>query len=64
MRAAIYTRVSTSRQADEGYSLGEQERRCRAHIDREGWTYVGTFEEAGVSGTRRSRPALTGCWVR
>ncbi len=35
--AALYTRVSTQKQADEGYSLDAQERRCREHIEREGW---------------------------
>ncbi len=58
MRAVIYTRVSTDRQADEGYSLDEQERSCHERIDREGWTHVHTFPEAGVSGKLASRPQL------
>jgi site-specific DNA recombinase len=58
MKAAIYTRVSTDRQAEDGYSLDEQERSCREHIEREGWGYVDTFRDAGVSGKLRSRPAL------
>jgi site-specific DNA recombinase len=58
VRAAIYTRVSTGRQAEEGYSLDEQERLCRERIEREGWSYAGTFQDGGVSGKLRSRPAL------
>ncbi len=58
MRAAIYTRVSTEDQAREGYSIDEQERRCRDFVDREGWTYVETFREEGKSGTLKHRPAL------
>lgn len=57
-RAAIYTRVSTAKQVQEGYSLGEQDYRCREHIEREGWEMVEAFEEAGVSGKLRSRPEL------
>lgn len=61
MRVAIYTRVSTEEQAQEGYSIGEQDRRGRKFVDgQEDWTdsYVETFEEAGVSGTLRNRPQL------
>lgn len=58
LRAAIYTRVSTDDQASEGHSLPEQNRRGRELVEREGWTYVGTFEDAGISGTLASRPAL------
>jgi site-specific DNA recombinase len=61
VRAAIYTRVSTEEQADHGYSIDEQERRCRQFIEQQeddGWTYVDTFAERGVSGTLRNREAL------
>jgi site-specific DNA recombinase len=58
-RAAIYTRVSTTRQAEEGFSLDEQERRALAHIQRtEGWQHVGTYREEGVSGAKATRPEL------
>lgn len=57
MRAAIYTRVSTDDQAREGYSLDEQERRCRAEADAEGWE-AELFPEEGVSGRLASRPQL------
>lgn len=57
-RAAIYTRVSTGRQAEEGYSLPEQERRSVARVEHKGWTLVRTYREEGVSGAKESRPAL------
>jgi site-specific DNA recombinase len=57
-RAATYARVSTDEQAREGYSLDEQERRCKERIEREGWEHVGTFTEAGVSGKLSHRPEL------
>jgi len=57
-RAAIYTRVSTDRQAEEGFSLDEQQRRGLAHIDRLGWQHAGTYREEGVSGAERHRPQL------
>lgn len=58
MRAAGYVRVSTARQVEEGWSLGEQERRVRAYADSRGWQLVEVFVEAGVSGRRDDRPEL------
>ena len=59
-RCAVYTRVSTGRQADEGYSLPEQNRRALAYIGRcADWAHVGTYREEGVSGGQRDRPALS-----
>lgn len=52
----IYTRVSTDRQAEEGYSLNEQETTCRQHAQRLGYTVLGEFREEGVSGTSINRP--------
>lgn len=58
MRAAGYVRVSTGRQATEGWSLGEQEARVRAYVEAKGWDLVEVFVEAGVSGRRDDRPEL------
>lgn len=58
MRAAIYTRVSTADQAREGFSMDEQERKCKEYIEREGWTLSGVYREPGVSGSLEHRPAL------
>ncbi len=52
----IYTRVSTDRQADEGYSLEEQEKSCRELARRKGYQVLGVYREAGVSGTSINRP--------
>lgn len=57
-RACIYTRVSTAEQANEGYSIEEQERRCKALIESKGWRYVRTFSDPGVSGRTMERTGL------
>ena len=57
MKAAIYTRVSTSRQED-GTSPETQEQRCRDEITRRGWELVEAYYDGGVSGSLASRPAL------
>jgi site-specific DNA recombinase len=58
VKAAVYIRVSSARQADEGYSLEQQRSDCEAFVKAKGWTLLGVFEDAGVSGGKRSRPAL------
>lgn len=57
IKAAIYTRVSTSAQED-GTSPETQEHRCREEIARQGWELVGVYYDGGVSGSRSSRPQL------
>ena len=57
-RAAVYTRVSSEDQAQDGTSLGTQRERCEAHVTAQGWTLAGLYEDAGVSGAKTSRPAL------
>jgi site-specific DNA recombinase len=52
----VYTRVSTDRQADEGYSLDEQERSCKELAQRIGYKVLGVYREEGVSGTSINRP--------
>ncbi len=47
-RAAGYIRVSTERQAEEGYSLDAQERMIRERCEREGWTLVQIYADRGV----------------
>ncbi len=55
MNAYAYTRVSTTRQADEGLSLPEQADRIKAHCHSKGWKLARTFVERGASATRLSR---------
>lgn len=54
-RTAIYLRVSTSEQTTENQRL-DLEKLC----DLRGWTVVGVYEDAGISGAkgREERPAL------
>ena len=47
VRAVGYVRVSSKRQAEEGLSLEEQERRVRAHIDAAGLGVRGRVRGAG-----------------
>jgi site-specific DNA recombinase len=59
-RVAVgYVRVSTGRQATDGLSLAEQEKRVRAYAESRGWTMGTVYVEAGVSGRERDRPELT-----
>ena len=39
MLVAIYIRVSTEEQAEDGYSLAAQERICRAFAESRGWRF-------------------------
>jgi DNA invertase Pin-like site-specific DNA recombinase len=57
-RAAIYARVSTDDQVQEGTSLTGQLARCQSHAAANKWQVVGPFVDGGVSGALRSRPAL------
>ena len=55
---AIYTRVSTTDQAREGYSLEEQERRLRAKCESEGYDVYKVYTDSGISGkSTENRPA-------
>lgn len=45
---AIYLRVSSAKQVD-GVSLEDQEVRCRAYAQQQGWTVVALYSEAGRS---------------
>jgi DNA invertase Pin-like site-specific DNA recombinase len=58
MRAAGYVRVSTSMQAEEGLSLGDQRRLIAEHSAEQGWQLIGVYEDAGISGSLEARPAL------
>jgi len=59
MKAIIYTRVSTSGQAEDGVSLAAQEAKLRAWADLNGAENVTVFTDAGLSGKRAdNRPGL------
>jgi len=67
-RAAIYARVSSPKQVEEGLSLDEQERRLREFVSGQGWALEArhVFIERGVSGAKARRPAQDGLmpWKR
>jgi site-specific DNA recombinase len=58
VKAAIYTRVSTVGQAQEGESLEMQKERLLAHINSQGWELFKVYEDAGISGGTSNRPAF------
>lgn len=57
-KVAIYCRVSTIEQVNEGYSIEEQERRLKSFCDINGWGKFEVFVDAGMSGSTLKRPAL------
>jgi site-specific DNA recombinase len=56
MLVAIYVRIS--QENPDGYSLADQEQRCRQHAEAQGWTVARVYVDDGVSGRRWDRPAL------
>lgn len=54
----LYCRVSTTEQMQEGYSLGEQEKRLRLYCESHGWTVGNCYTDGGFSGAKMDRPAL------
>lgn len=55
-RVAIYARYSSENQREA--SIEDQLRICRARAEREGWTVVGEFSDAAISGTKDNRPGF------
>ena len=58
-RAAIYIRVSTTRQDQEGYSIPLQKERLIAYCKAKGWVVAGIFVDPGHSGSSLERPGIT-----
>lgn len=57
-RCFIYIRVSTREQAEEGYSIGEQQERLIKYAEAMGWTIVKIYIDPGHSGATLERPGL------
>lgn len=55
---AIYIRVSTQEQAQEGYSIGEQRERLTAYCKAHDWHIYNTYVDGGFTGSNTNRPAL------
>lgn len=57
-RVALYIRVSTARQDQEGYSIPLQKERLIAYCKAKGWVVAGMFVDPGHSGSTMDRPGL------
>jgi site-specific DNA recombinase len=57
-RAALYLRVSTSRQAENELSIPDQRRQAETYCERKGWSVAREFEERGASATDDKRPVF------
>lgn len=55
-KVAIYMRVSTEEQAQEGYSLDAQLDKLRSYCSIRTWTIAGEYVDAGLSGRHLRRP--------
>ncbi|TCJ05074.1 recombinase family protein [Cytobacillus praedii] len=58
MRCAIYRRVSTEMQREEGFSLEAQKLRLNAFAESQGWKVVDDYCDDGYSAKNMDRPAL------
>ncbi len=58
LRAALYLRVSTARQAEHDVSIPDQRKQGEAYCASHGYDLVETFVEPGASATNDNRPAF------
>ena len=58
LRVALYVRVSSQEQADEGYSIAEQTERLQKYADAMGWVVYKVYVDPGYSGGNMDRPGL------
>lgn len=58
MLIACYSRVSTTEQAEHGYSLDEQRTRMESYCKAMSWTVFAHYTDGGFSGGNTDRPAL------
>ena len=56
MRAVIYARYSSDLQREA--SIEDQIEVCRRYAEAQGWTIVGTYKDAAISGASRFRPGF------
>jgi site-specific DNA recombinase len=57
-RAALYIRVSTLEQAQEGYSIGAQKERLIAFCKAHDWLIVEFYIDSGYTGSNLDRPGI------
>lgn len=58
LRVALYIRVSTQEQANEGYSVGEQTERLQNYCKAMGWEIFKIYVDPGYTGSNTDRPGL------
>ncbi len=58
MRTAIYIRVSTQEQAQEGFSLAAQAQKLRAYCESQDWNVIDIYADEGFSAKDTERPNL------
>lgn len=56
---ALYIRVSTEAQAEEGYSIQAQTERLEAYCKAMGWDNYRCYTDGGYSGSNLDRPEMT-----
>ena len=57
-KVAIYVRVSTTSQAEEGYSIEEQKDKLGTYCKIKDWSVYKVYTDGGFSGSNTNRPAL------
>lgn len=57
-KVAIYVRVSTTSQAEEGYSIEEQRDKLEAYCKIKDWSVYDVYTDGGFSGSNTNRPAI------
>lgn len=57
-KVAIYVRVSTTNQAEEGYSIEEQKDKLSSYCSIKDWSVYKVYTDGGFSGSNTKRPAL------
>ena len=58
LKAALYVRVSTTEQANEGYSIQAQTERLKNYAKAKDYFIIKTYTDPGFSGAKLDRPAL------
>lgn len=58
LRAAIYVRVSTMEQAEEGYSISAQTDKLKSYANAKDYQVMNVFTDPGYSGAKLERPGL------
>lgn len=57
-KVAIYVRVSTNTQAEEGYSIDEQVDKLSSYCKIKNWQVYDVYKDGGFTGSNTHRPAL------